>query len=71
VQIIGNSAFSMSSKLTKANIPNSVEAIGTYAFRLCKELEEFKYNGKLKYIGKEAFGFTKVGNCIKNSQLPK
>ena len=61
----------MSSKLTKANIPNSVEAIGTYAFRLCKELKEFKYNGKLKYIGKEAFGITKVGNCIKNSQLPK
>ena len=31
--------------------------------------EKIKF--KLKYIGKEAFGFTKVGNCIKNSQLPK
>lgn len=70
VEIIQSSAFSMNEELTRVDIADSVISIERDAFLLCKALEELKYDGKLKYIGKDAFSYTKFQDTLNKNQLP-
>lgn len=70
VKIIGIGAFEMNKELKKVDISSSVVSMETLSFQLCTKLSEFKYNGKLKYIGKDVFQYVKKQDPIKNSQLP-
>lgn len=71
VEIIGNSAFTMNSSLLAVDLPKSVISIERNAFNLCRRLEKFNYEGKLKYIGTNVFDNTRVKDCLKENQLPK
>lgn len=70
VEMIDIGAFQMNKQLEKVIMADSVIRIGTDAFNLCVTLTDFKYDGKLTYIGKNVFDYTKVTDIIKNHQLP-
>ena len=70
VEIIGGSAFSMNSLLNEVDITDSVVAIGGQAFQLCP-LKQFKYNGKLKYVGKKVFEYNTKQDWLKKERLPQ
>jgi hypothetical protein len=54
VRLIADSAFRGSS-VENVVLPNTVEEIGPYAFRGCKQLKTIQFSTKLKLIDTEAF----------------
>ena len=55
VDSIGESAFSMSTKMTSVKIPNTIKVIGKEAFYLCEGLTSIEIPNSVKYIGFLAF----------------
>lgn len=71
VQIIEESAFHFNEALKEVTVANSVLAIGSNAFRNATNLEKFNYNGKLQYLGENAFKGCKREDYLKKTQLPQ
>ena len=55
VNIIGSSAFRLSSSLNSITIPASVTAIGSAAFNFCTSLESITLPSSITWIGSSAF----------------
>ncbi len=68
VEIIMDNAFAHCKKIKTVKFADSVNYIGTEAFRGCFSLEEIVFNktSKLRFIGKDAFYSTVLNKCTRD-----
>lgn len=66
VTAIESNAFS-NTKITKISLPETIEVINSKAFCNCRLLEDINFPENLKYIGYNAFGYTKLNEVKINS----
>ena len=69
LKVIGKEAFSKCSKLVQVHFPEGLDSIAPRAFYESGLSGEFSTPAKLRVVGKQAFGWTKLNKVVINSDV--